>query len=261
MTTIRKPAVAGRFYPASPVELRETVRAFLDDADTSGAAPKALIAPHAGYVYSGPVAASAYKLIESLRGRITRVVLLGPAHRVPFRGLALHSADAFATPLGSIPVDRDAADAIARFPQVIVFDEAHALEHSLEVHLPFLQEALGEFSLVPLAVGDATPAEVDEVLDALWGGPETLVVVSSDLSHYYDYDTARTLDEATTRAIEDLRFEDVHGGDACGRVPIRGLLSVARRRNMKVETVDLRSSGDTAGPRSQVVGYGAYVFR
>jgi AmmeMemoRadiSam system protein B len=261
MTTIRKPAVAGRFYPANPTELRESVRAFLDEADTSGPAPKALIAPHAGYIYSGPIAGSAYRLIEGLRGRVSRVVLLGPAHRVPFHGLALHSAEAFATPLGSVPVDRDSVAMLARFPQVVVLDEAHAMEHSLEVHLPFLQESLGDFSLVPLAVGDATPSEVDEVLEALWGGPETLVVVSSDLSHYYDYDTARTLDEATSRAIEELRFEDIHGGDACGRVPIRGLLSLARRRNMRAETVDLRNSGDTAGPRNQVVGYGAYVFR
>jgi MEMO1 family protein len=261
MTTIRNPAVAGRFYPADPGELRKMVRTFLAGADTSGPAPKALIAPHAGYVYSGPIAASAYKLVESLRGVVTRVVLLGPSHRVPFHGLALHSADAFATPLGTIPVDREGVAAIARFPQVVILDEAHAMEHSLEVHLPFLQEALGDFSLVALAVGDAAPAEVDEVLEALWGGPETLVVISSDLSHYYDYDTARTLDEATTRAIESFRFEDVDSGDACGRVPIRGLLSLARRHNLRVETVDLRSSGDTAGPRSEVVGYGAYVFR
>jgi len=261
MPTIRKPAVAGRFYPSNPDELRATVRGFLDASGTSGEVPKAVIAPHAGYVYSGPVAASAYRLVEGLRDRVTRVVLLGPSHRVAFRGLALHSAEAFATPLGEIPVDRDAIRRVASLPQVVLLDEAHAMEHSLEVHLPFLQETLGRFTLVPFAVGDATPAEVDEVLEALWGGPETLVVVSSDLSHYFDYDRARMLDEATTRAIETLRFEDVRGGDACGRVPIRGLLHLARRRNLSVETVDLRSSGDTAGSRDQVVGYGAYVFR
>jgi AmmeMemoRadiSam system protein B len=261
MTGIRKPAVAGRFYPSDPAELRAAVRGFLDAADVVGPAPKAIIAPHAGYVYSGPVAASAYRLLEGARDHVSRVVLLGPAHRARFDGLALHSAEAFATPLGIVPVDRAAVARIAHLPQVVVLDEAHDMEHSLEVQLPFLQEALGSFSLVPLAVGDATPAEVDEVLEALWGGPETLLVVSSDLSHYYDYDTARALDERTSRAIEGLRFEDIRGGDACGRVPITGLLSAARRRGLRAETIDLRSSGDTAGPRGQVVGYGAYVFR
>jgi AmmeMemoRadiSam system protein B len=258
MATVRHPAVAGRFYPADARELRAMVREYLAAAPApSGPAPKAIIAPHAGYIYSGPIAGSAYAELAAARDDISRIVLLGPAHRVPFHGLAAPSVDAFETPLGLVQVDRDAIERIANLPQVRVFDRAHDLEHSLEVHLPFLQELLGDFSLVPLAVGEASPEEVGEVLDALWGGPETRIVVSSDLSHYHDYDTAAALDLATSRAIEELRPEAIEYDHACGRTPINGLLTVARARGLRAETVDLRNSGDTAGPRSQVVGYGA----
>ena len=261
MVATRPPAVAGLFYPAERPVLHETVTGLLAGvAAAPAAAPKALVAPHAGYVYSGPVAASAYARLAAARGRVTRVVLLGPAHRVWFEGLALPSHRVFATPLGPVPVDPDARARLADLPQVMVFDAAHAAEHSLEVHLPFLQETLGTFAVVPLVVGAATPDQVAEVIDRLWGGPETLVVVSSDLSHYHDYATARRLDAATTRAIEHLRFEDLDDGSACGRIPLSGLLFVARRRGMAVETLDVRNSGDTAGPRDSVVGYGAWAL-
>jgi len=260
MPIARNPAVAGQFYPADPGELRRMLGEYLQAARPGGGAPKALIAPHAGYVYSGPVAASAYVRLESVRGRISRVVLLGPAHRVGFEGLALHSADVFTTPLGDIPIDKDAIALIRNLPQVQVLDAAHAQEHSLEVHLPFLQETLGAFKLVPLLVGDAEAPDVAAVLEELWGGAETLIVISSDLSHYHDYATAQRLDSATSRAIESLRYEDIQYDDACGRNPVNGLLYVARRRGLKPTTVDLRNSGDTTGPRHQVVGYGAYVF-
>ncbi|HLE93658.1 MAG TPA: AmmeMemoRadiSam system protein B, partial [Sulfuricaulis sp.] len=194
------------------------------------------------------------------RGRITRVVLLGPAHRVGFHGLALSSADYFLTPLGRVPVDQEAVEKISRLPQVHEMDAAHAQEHSLEVHLPFLQEVLGEFNLVPLAVGDAEPGEVAEVLELLWGGSETLIVISSDLSHYHDYKTAQKLDRATSQAIEQLRPEDIQYDHACGRNPVNGLLHMARKRGLKAKTVDLRNSGDTAGTQDRVVGYGAYIF-
>jgi AmmeMemoRadiSam system protein B len=260
MGQLRYPAMAGRFYPAEERELRAAVREYLDEAPIpDGRAPKAIIAPHAGYVYSGPVAASAYARLAPDRERIERIVLLGPSHRVAFDGLAATAAEAWESPLGRVKIDRDAIARIASLPQVLVDDRPHALEHSLEVHVPFLQEAIGDFSLVPLAVGDAAPAEVAEVLEALWGGPETRIVVSSDLSHYHDYATARRLDEATSRHIESLQYEEIAYGDACGRNPINGLLAVARRRGLRATTVDLRSSGDTAGPRDQVVGYGAYV--
>ena len=254
MTSVRHAAVAGRFYPANPLELRAMIDRFLREATPSATAPKAVIAPHAGYVYSGPIAGSAYAELAKDRDVITRVVLLGPSHRVPFEGLAASSADAFETPLGVVPIDKDAIASIASLPQVRVYDRAHDFEHSLEVHVPFLQEVLGDFTLVPLAVGTATPQQVGEVLDALWGGPETRIVISSDLSHYHDYETAMRLDRDTSRAIEDLRPEDIQYDHACGRNPINGLLWVARKRGLRGETIDLRNSGDTAGPRDQVVG-------
>jgi MEMO1 family protein len=260
MENVRKSAVAGLFYPGDARQLSATIQSYLDAARTSGPAPKAIIAPHAGYVYSGPVAASAYARLIEDRERIRQVVLLGPAHRVPFDGLATTNATAFATPLGRVPVDTDAVRSIASLPQVHVLDEAHEGEHSLEVHLPFLQVTLNAFTLVPLVVGQATPEEVAEVLETLWDGPETLVVVSSDLSHYFDYDTARRMDEATSRAIENLRPDDIGDEQACGRHPVKGLLVTALRKGLHASTIDLRNSGDTAGPRDRVVGYGSYVF-
>jgi AmmeMemoRadiSam system protein B len=266
---IRPPAVAGLFYPAEPEALRAVVRRCLAEgrgrlraapAGAEAPPPKALIVPHAGYVYSGPVAGSAYALVEPLRGRIERVVLLGPSHRVAFRGLALSTASAFSTPIGDVPLDASGAKALAALPQVRFSDAAHSEEHSLEVQLPFLVEALGDFALLPLVVGEAAPGDVAAVIEAVWGGSETLVVVSSDLSHYYDYDTARTLDRATTAAIEALRPEGLDEESACGRVPVRGLLVAARHHRLAARTLDLRSSGDTAGPHDRVVGYGAYAF-
>lgn len=263
--SIRRPAVAGSFYPGDPDALRDVVRAYLEEGrrrlrGSGVSTPKALIAPHAGYVYSGPIAGSAYALLDAQRDRIERVVLLGPSHRVAFRGLALSSADAWTTPLGDVPLDRAGAAALETLPQVCVLDAAHADEHSLEVQLPFLQEALGSFRLLPIVAGDATAQEVAQVIECAWGGPETLIVVSSDLSHYHDSATARRLDAVTSAAIEALRPEGLDEGSACGRVPVRGLLVGARRHGLAARTLDLRNSGDTAGPRDRVVGYGAYAL-
>jgi AmmeMemoRadiSam system protein B len=263
MGWVRPPAVAGTFYPDDPARLTLVLRALLESAEPAPDPqrwPQALIAPHAGYVYSGPIAASAYARITPGRGTISRVVLLGPAHRVPVRGLAASTAQAFATPLGAIPLDRKAIDRCLTLPGVCVSDEAHAPEHSLEVHLPFLQAVLGDFALVPLVVGDATADEVAGVLDALWDGHETLIVVSSDLSHYEPYSVAAEMDDATTRAIESFRPSDISYDQACGRIPVQGLLLAAKRRGLRVETLDVRSSGDTAGSRDAVVGYGAWSF-
>ena len=263
MHEVRPPAVAGTFYPGTRGELDAAVRGYLADASAASEGaevPKALIAPHAGYVYSGAVAASAYARITRARDVIRRVVLLGPAHRVPVSGLAAPEAEAFATPLGEVRLDREALDAILELPQVAAFDAAHALEHSLEVHLPFLQIALGDFALVPLVVGDAKPEEIAEVLDRLWGGEETLVVVSSDLSHFYGYTTAHRMDEATSRAIEALEPGRIGTEQACGRIPVQGLLVAARHHGLRARAIDVRNSGDTAGPRDSVVGYGSYVF-
>jgi len=257
---VRPPAVAGLFYPDDARELRAMIGECLKDRAVAGAPPKALIVPHAGYEYSGSVAGSAYALIKAARGTITRVVLLGPSHRVAFAGVAVSSASQFSTPLGDVPVDQEAVALIRALPQVTVLDRAHAREHSLEVHLPFLQVVLGDFALVPLVVGAASPVEVGEVLELLWGGPETLIVASSDLSHFHDYRTARRMDEATSAAIEGLRYEDIGDDDACGRISVSGLLRVARRLGLHARIVDLRNSGDTGGPRDQVVGYGAYAI-
>ncbi len=259
---VRPPAVAGMFYPADPDALRRQVLEYLAAARTDEPAPKALIVPHAGYIYSGPVAAAGYATLLNRHHPIRRVVLLGPDHRVGFRGIATPTVDYFETPLGRVPLDTETIAALNRLPQVVPFDPAHAGEHSLEVHLPFLQLTLGdEFELVPLVVSGATPEEVAEVLEAVWDGPETLIVVSSDLSHYHDYATARRLDAATAAAIESLQPERLASDNACGYLPVRGLLEVARRKGLQVRRLDLRNSGDTAGPKDQVVGYGAWAIR
>jgi len=258
--TVKQPAVAGMFYTDDPRALGRQVDEFIGAQAAPAAPPKAIIVPHAGYVYSGAVAGSAYRRLREMRQRIHRVVLLGPSHRVGFRGLALPSHDYFATPLGQIPVDRAALAAIAGLPGVQTRDDAHALEHGLEVHLPFLQRLFENFTVVPVVVGEAGPELVSPVLEALWGGEETLVVISSDLSHFLDYQSARERDTATSRAIVELRPQDIAYGDACGRNPINGLLQLARARGLHGECLDLRNSGDTAGPRDQVVGYGAYAF-
>ncbi len=258
---IRPPVQAGRFYPASPTRLQAEIRDYLERVSPAeGPVPKALIAPHAGYMYSGPVAASAFVRLGPAHDRYRCVVLLGPSHYEDFEGLAAPASSAFATPLGRVPVQRDALERILDLPQVRVFDRAHVPEHCLEVELPFLQTVLDDFAIVPLLVGHADAPEVAEVLDALWGGDETCVVVSSDLSHYLDAETARRRDRATAQHIESLRAEALDGHCACGCRAIAGLLGVARRRGLRVETLDLRHSGDTAGPTERVVGYGAFAF-
>lgn len=261
MPSIRPAAVAGSFYPGDAAGLAAEVAAYLAEVGTraAGHAPKAIIAPHAGYMYSGPVAASAYARLAPLRGRISRVVLAGPAHRVYVRGAAVPDADAFASPLGPVPVDRAGIAALRALPFVESSPRAHALEHSLEVHLPFLQSVLGDFSLVPVVVGDASPAQMAQLLEAVWGGEETCVVVSSDLSHYHPYAAAQALDRETCDRI--LRFEaDIEPDAACGAAPINGLLQLARSRGLRAELLDLRSSGDTAGGRDRVVGYASFAF-
>jgi AmmeMemoRadiSam system protein B len=276
---IREPAVAGLFYPADPDELREMLSALL--AAESSRAPartgtaslrrrtvrKAVIAPHAGYVYSGPVAASAYRWLAGMDRRLASggddriasgVILIGPSHRVAFRGLALPGADVFDTPLGRVSVDREACDALLELPFVHQRDDAHADEHSLEVHVPFLLTVFSGLLMVPIVIGAADDDEVAEALRLLWGGPETVIVASSDLSHFLPYAAAQRADQATARAIEELRSEAVGYKQACGSAGIQGLLALARERGLAVSTLDLRNSGDTAGPRDRVVGYGAF---
>lgn len=265
MTGVRPAAVAGLFYPAHARDLGETVRGLLAEAAKAGGrssvpTPKAIVAPHAGYVYSGAIAARAYARLAPLAGIVRRVVLIGPAHRVPVEGLCVPSVANFETPLGQVPLDREAINGLRDLGSVPIWDAPHAEEHALEVHLPFLQTVLGAFRLVPLLAGDASGEAVADVLERLWGGQETLIVVSSDLSHYLEYAEAQRLDRATCNAIETLDAGALRWEQACGRVPLMGLLTLARRRGMAVETLDLRNSGDTAGDRRRVVGYGAWAF-
>ena len=260
MATVRAPAVAGMFYPSDPAILGHMVQRF---TETEFAVPrpyKAIIAPHAGYPYSGPVAGTVYASVRHLAPRIRRVVLLGPAHRHGFGGIAVPSEDGMATPLGVVPLDRAALASVLDIPGVDELPAAFAGEHSLEVHLPFLQHVFTDFILVPLLVGGAAPSLIETVLERLWGGPETLIVISSDLSHYRPYDEACRVDLETSQAIEALQPERLSGNLACGFLPISGLLRRAAALDLRVTTLDLRTSGDTAGERSQVVGYGAYGF-
>jgi len=259
MSNIRPPAVAGSFYPADARILASDVRTMLDAAQAPELTPKALIVPHAGYIYSGPVAAYAYASLAQIAARIRRVILLGPTHRVPVRGLALPGTDTFATPLGSVALDTEAMESIASLPQVSVSSQVHAFEHSLEVQLPFLQMVLNDFTLLPLAVGDASAEEVAEVLQKLWSGDETLIVISSDLSHYLPYEVSRLVDNKTAQDIIDMRPNISHE-EACGATPINGLLLAARAHHLTPHLLDLRNSGDTAGPRDGVVGYAAFAF-
>jgi MEMO1 family protein len=257
----RRPAVAGSFYPADPDRLRGQVAELLADVGTlAKIIPKALIAPHAGYIYSGSPAAAAFATLSGSAQTFARVVLIGPAHYIAIRGIALPSVDAFETPLGRVSIDHDALDKITGLQFVSRNDAAHAPEHALEVELPFLQILLPSFSLLPLVVGDATAHEVAQVLAPLWSGPETLLVISSDLSHYHSYETARRLDAVTAAAIESGDWASLGPGQACGYLPIAGLLIEANRRNLKARRLSLCNSGDTAGPRDRVVGYGAWMF-
>lgn len=262
MSTIRPAAVAGLFYPDNPIELKRTVADLLAHAGAGAvrSAPKALIVPHAGYIYSGAVAASAFSALADLRGRIRRVVLLGPTHRVPVRGLALPEAERFATPLGEVPLDCAGMQALAGLPQVVRSAAAHQMEHSLEVQLPFLQQVLGDFQLLPLAVGDTSAAEVAEVLEQVWGGDETLIVISSDLSHFLPDALARQVDGETVKAILALNPHLNHE-QACGATPVNGLLLAAKRHGLHPVALDVRNSSDTAGDPERVVGYAAFVFQ
>ena len=267
MEQIRQPAVAGMFYPADKQSLKDDVHQYLQQAhyahdidSEQKRVPKGIIVPHAGFIYSGPIAASAYKQIIPFKDKINRVVLLGPSHRVAFSGLAVPESEVFNTPLGNIPIDQEAIQLLSGLPQVIISDQAHRDEHSLEVQLPFLQEILGEFSLIPLVVGEANSHDVAEVINRLWGDEHTLIVISTDLSHFHKYNEAKQLDRATSDAIVNLKPDLIGYEDACGRNGLKGLLTVAKENNLSIDVLDLRNSGDTAGDKNRVVGYGAYVF-
>ncbi len=259
MTTIRSSAVAGTFYPSDRHELIMSIDTLLDTQKSEEVCPKVIIAPHAGYIYSGAVAAKVYSRLKNRKHEITKVVLLGPSHKVGFKGIAASSADKFSTPLGEITLSVESIKFLVAMSDVSFLDQAHIQEHSLEVHLPFLQRVLNDFELIPLVVGDSSKEDVAFVLEHLWGGDETLIVISSDLSHYHEYTEAQRLDSVTSEKIVSLQ-DNIIGSEACGCKPLNGLLCLANRHGMKVEKIDLRNSGDTAGSKDRVVGYGSFVI-
>ena len=256
----RPAAVAGMFYPQDANELQHWIETALLRARTEAVPAKAMVVPHAGYIYSGQVAAVIYARLKNAVEPISRVVLIGPAHRVGFNGIAIPSVTGFATPLGNVPLDSDSMQLISQLPEVHVFDSAHAQEHCLEVQLPFLQVALQDFQLLPLLVGNTSPETVSEVLELIWGDKETIILISSDLSHFHDYATASELDRRTSQLIELGEEKALSAEMACGYLPLRGLLIAAKHHRLIAKTVALQNSGDTAGSRDRVVGYGAYVF-
>ena len=262
IASIRPAAVAGHFYPADAELLRNQVSEMLAaamPAEDLTTPPKAVIVPHAGYIYSGAIAANAYSTLQSLRSRIRRVVLLGPPHRMAIQGFVLPSAQGFSTPLGIVPLDNNSWNLLQGLPDVHVDDRPHAGEHSLEVQLPFLQTLLDRFEIVPMLVGRCAPEAVADLLDVLWGGPETLIVISSDLSHYLSYEDSRALDRSTARQLLEMR-PCLQSEQCCGAHAINGLLTLAARRGLEPYLLDLRSSGDTAGDRCRVVGYASVAF-
>jgi len=259
----RPPAVAGMFYPAEEEVLRRQLSRYMDQATgrPSSIQPKAIISPHAGYMYSGPVAAIGYRQVQMFRESIKRVVIIGPSHRVWLKGMAASTFSSFNTPLGDIPLDMEGmARLTTRYPAIQYEDTAHQEEHSLEVQLPFLQLILDNFQIIPLVVGDADPEDVAAVILDQWQEPATLTVISSDLSHYLTYTQAQVIDRRTAEAINSLDPAGLSDDSACGRIPIRGLLLAAKKCDLRVQELDLRNSGDTAGSRDQVVGYGAWAF-
>ncbi|MBL8268497.1 AmmeMemoRadiSam system protein B [Steroidobacter sp.] len=257
---VRPPAVAGLFYPGDATELRDAVSAYLAQAAiVAGPTPKALIVPHAGYIYSGAIAAAAYSQVAPLRRQIRRIVLIGPSHRVYLRGMAVPAAEIFQTPLGAIPIDRELKARVLADEQVVESDAPHASEHSLEVQLPFLQMLFDDFTLLPIALGSTAPPTVAGALAAVWGDEQTLLLVSSDLSHYLPYDQARAIDSETSAAIQ-RNDPTLTGEQACGCIGINGLSILARQRGAQIQEIARCNSGDTAGDRDRVVGYGAFGF-
>lgn len=262
MQNIRPAAVSGLFYPANGPALNTMVVNELRSvkSHSNSRFPKAIIVPHAGYIYSGAIAASAYSRLQPYRQHIKRVIIIGPSHRVGFNGLALSSADYFETPLGNIPVDKETNEQLLAIDGVKTLDQAHVQEHSIEVQLPFLQNVLDDFTIVPIVAGNASAKLVDKVINSLWSNDNTVIVISSDLSHYHDYVSAQQLDLSTSDAILNLDLNQIDSEHACGCVGIRGLLSFAQHHAVEATSLDIRNSGDTAGDKDSVVGYGAFIF-
>jgi MEMO1 family protein len=258
--TVRSPAVAGMFYPSQPDALIRVVNAAVAASTADQVPAKAIVAPHAGYAYSGAIAGSAYRSVAHLGDTVTRVVLIGPSHRMAFEGIVAPSATGLETPLGTVAIDLAAVTRALALPGVRIFDAAFDGEHALEVELPFILTLFPRASVVPFLTGDASVGAVERLLEELWGGPETLVVVSSDLSHFLDYESAQKIDLGTSQAIEKISPGKIDGTGACGHRALAGLIARAAKLDLRATTRDRRNSGDTNGPRDRVVGYGAYTF-
>ncbi|MCH2206337.1 MAG: AmmeMemoRadiSam system protein B [Lentisphaerales bacterium] len=260
MGNIRRAAVAGTFYYNSPTRLLTYVNELLDHATDQPDVGKAIIAPHAGHIYSGPIAASAYRSLRKRQKQIKKVVLIGPSHYVGFMGLATSTADHYETPLGLIPLDTELANQALEIKEVVTMDHAHLQEHSLEVHLPFLQATLNDFTLLPIVIGETSNETIAAVLSKVWGGDETLIICSTDLSHYMDYNGAQTKDQKTVQSILNGNLENLTHNNACGLTPIKGLIKTIKQKKLTTKLLDLRNSGDTAGDKERVVGYASFLI-
>jgi AmmeMemoRadiSam system protein B/AmmeMemoRadiSam system protein A len=256
--SIRQAAVAGTFYPADKEELTAMIDSFYANASDQPAVGKALIAPHAGYIYSGEIAASCYAPLRKRKNTISKVVLLGPSHYVGFMGMALPTVDFFTTPLGDIPIDKELHKKAIECEDTFTLDNAHLQEHSLEVHLPFLQKSLESFTLLPVVVGQCDPKLIAKMLHEVWGGPETLIVISTDMSHFKNYQDAQKCDQKTADNIVNFNIESIDHYDACGSAPVLGLLQAIKNK-FKIKLIDIRNSGDTAGDKDRVVGYASFI--
>ena len=260
MEKIKQADVAGMFYPGEEASLRQMVDGFIQKALSFDLRPRAIIAPHAGYIYSGSIAGTAYKTIAAVRDQIENVIIMSPAHRFYLRGIALHMADAFATPLGNIPVNIGIVKKIKQFSSVQWEERSFIQEHGLETHLPFIQRAFKPgIKIVPMIVGECQESEVAEILESVWEDPRNFVIISSDLSHFHSYADAKKLDRNTVDLIQNLDSQSLDTEFACGHYPICGLLNLARNRKLKIKALDIRSSGDTAGSKESVVGYGSFA--
>ena len=255
----KKADVAGLFYPAEPKELREMIEVFISNAKVAQNLTRAIIAPHAGYVYSGPIAGSAYRALYSSKETIKNVVIMSPSHNISFDGVATHSADSFSTPLGDLHVNKEIKETISNLPFVKELDNAFIREHALEVHLPFIQHTLPQAKIVPLIVGHTYPEEIQMLLETLWPDPTNAFVISSDLSHFLSYVQAQKIDSLTAKQIEKLLYKEIHHEQCCGFFPLRGLLKFAKEHGLKITALDLRNSADTAGDKGRVVGYGSFI--
>lgn len=259
-TEFRKPTVAGLFYPSETDNLSKLITDLLNQKPPVSFT-KMLIVPHAAYQYIGEILAQSYLHLFSRSQQIKTVVLLTPSHHIKFNGIAITSKDCYLTPFGEVIIDSDAMMTLLNFPQVVMFDDAHIKEHSIEIHLPFLQTILPSFSLVPLIIGETNSYNILEILEKLWEQEETLIIASMNLSHYQTYNIAQELDQRTSQAIESLHWQSLQTNQICNIHLISSLLQLAHQKSLTPKTIKVCNSGDLTGIKNRVVGYGAFIFQ